>query len=232
MKSRNSSSAIAFVALQLLATGCGGKDSAAVSTRFASEFHVTTDDGDALAGAVIAAGEARLGTTGPDGLLRADIAGAEGQSIPVTVSCPEGLTGPDQAPPLRLTHTRRVNLSGYQPMRTEAVCQRNVRDLVLVVRAVGGAALPLQVDGRPVGATDADGIAHVLVRADRKVKSLNVSLDTSGHQELKPRNPSRTYELAGNDRLLVFDQTLVATPKPIFRGGGTKPRKYIPYRVD
>jgi len=232
MKSRNSSPAIAFVALQLLAAACGGKESAVVSTRFASEFHVTTDDGDALAGAVIAAGETRLGTTGPDGLLRADIVGAEGQSISVNVSCPKDFAGSEQPALLRLTHARRVNLNGYQPMRVEAVCQHNVRDLVLVVRAVGGAALPLQVDGRPVGATDADGIAHVLVRADRKVKSLNVSLDTSGHQELKPRNPSRTYELAGNDGLLVFDQTLVATPKPIFHGGGTKPRKYIPYRVD
>ena len=232
MKSRNSSRAIAFVALQLLAAGCGGSESAAVSTRFASEFHITNDDGDALASAVIAAGKTRLGTTGPDGLLKADLAGAEGQSLPVTVSCPDGFTGPEKAPPLRLTHTRRVNLSGYQPMRTEAVCQRNVRNLVLVVHALGGAALPLRVDGRPAGTTDADGIAHVLVKADRNVKILNVSLDTSGHQELKPRNPSRTYELSGHDGLLVFDQSLVATPKSVFHGGGSKPRKYIPYRVD
>jgi len=72
----------------------------------------------------------------------------------------------------------------------------------------------------------------VLVKADRTTPSLNVSLDTSAHQELKPRNPSRTYELAGNDALLVFDQTFVATTKPVFHGGPAKPRKHIPYRVD
>jgi hypothetical protein len=203
-----------------------------VSTRFASEFHIANDDGDAVVGAVIAAGKMRLGTTGPDGILRTDLAGADGQSLPVTVACPEGLTGPEKPTSLRLTHTRRVNLSGYQPMRVEAVCQRNVRDIVLIVRVQGGAALPLRVDGKPAGTTDADGIAHVLVKVDRNVKSLNVSLDTSGHQELKPRNPSRTYELIGNDGLLVFDQAFVAKPIAVFHAGGSKPRKYIPYRVN
>jgi hypothetical protein len=232
MNSRTIIRAIVLAALQLLAAGCGGKESAMVSTRFASEFHIADDDGDAVAGAVIAAGKMRLGTTGPDGILRTELAGADGQTLPVTVSCPDGLTGPEKPASLRLTHTRRVNLSGYQPMRVEAVCQRNVRNIVLVARVQGGAALPLQVDGKPAGTTDADGIAHVLVKVDRNVKALNVSLDTSGRKELKPRNPSRTYELIGSDGLFVFDQVLVAKPTAIFHAGGSKPRKHIPYRVD
>ena len=100
------------------------------------------------------------------------------------------------------------------------------------MRTQGGAGLSLQIDGKPAGITDADGIAHVLVHAERNLKSLNVSLDTSAHQELKPKNPSRTYELAGNDAVLVFDQAIVATHKPVFHGASTKPRKHIPYRVD
>jgi hypothetical protein len=72
----------------------------------------------------------------------------------------------------------------------------------------------------------------VQVHAERDLKSFNVSLDTSAHQELKPKNPSRTYELAGNDAVLVFDQALVATHRTVFHGAGTKPRKHIPYRVD
>jgi len=121
---------------------------------------------------------------------------------------------------------------GYQPMHYAAVCQRNVRDIVLVMRALGGADLPFQIDGKPAGNTDADGIAHVLVHSDRTPKSLNVSLDTSAHQELKPKNPSRTYELVGNDAVLVFDQALVATHKPVLHGAGAKIRKHVPYRVD
>jgi hypothetical protein len=221
---------IARVALVVGLISCGSKESAAVRVTFASEFHITNDDGDALAGAVIVASGTRLGTTGADGILRTNLAGTEGQSLPVTVSCPLGFSGAEKPSILRLTHTRRVNFSD-RPMRVEAVCLRNVRSIVLVLRALGGAELPLQVDGKPAGTTDADGIAHVLVKVERNVKALNVSLDTSGRQELRPKNPSRTYELGGNDGLLVFDQTLVATPKPKPHRGGTKSRNRIPYRV-
>jgi hypothetical protein len=133
---------------------------------------------------------------------------------------------------LRLTHTRSVSAGGFQATHFEAICTRNVRDIVVVVRAEGGAGLPLQIDGKPAGTTSADGIAHVLVRAERNVKTLNVNLDTTTQQNLRPKNPGRTYELSGNDTILVFDQTFVAAPKPKVHGGGTKHPKHIPYRVD
>ena len=230
MNSRTIMGAIALVGLGN--AGCSGTTSQPEGSRFTIEFQVTNDDGDALASAAITAGKWRLGTSGPGGVLKAELSGAEGQTLPILLECPDGFTGPDRPAQLRLTHTRRLNLNGYQPMHYEAVCQRNVRDIVLVVRAQGGAGLSLQIDGKPAGITDADGIAHVLVRAERNLKSLNVSLDTSAHQELKPKNPSRTYELAGNDAVLVFDQALVATHKPVSHGASTKPRKHIPYRVD
>lgn len=222
----------AYIALMVGIVGCSSKESVMANTRFASEFHITNDDGDVLAGAVIVASRTRLGTTGADGTLRTNLAGTEGQSLPVTVSCPEGFIGPEKPVMLRLTHTRPINFIGYHAMQMEAACVRNVRNLVLIVRALGGAELPLQVDGKPAGTTGADGVAHVLVKAERNVKWLTVSLNTSGHQELKPRNPSRTYELGGTDALLLFDQPFVVTPKANLYGGGTKPRKHIPYRVN
>ena len=71
-----------------------------------------------------------------------------------------------------------------------------------------------------------------MVKADQATPSLSVSLDTSSRQDLKPRSPSRVYELAGNDAVLILDQALVATPKPLFHGGVIRPLKHIPYRVD
>ncbi len=212
--------------------GCGNRESASLNSKFAVEFQVTNDDGEPLPGASIAIGKALSERTGSDGLLKVKINGVEGQSESVNTMCPEGFTGPDKPALLRLTRTRRVNVAGYQPMRVEAVCLRNARDIVVVVRAQGGAGLPLQVDGKPAGTTDTDGIAHVLVKADRSSSSLNVMLDTSARQDLRPKNPARAYELAGNDALLVFDQAFVSTPKPLVHGSGTKPRKHIPYRVD
>ena len=211
---------------------CGTKNSEPVSPKFAVVFQITNDDGDALPGVSIDVEKSRIGTTGADGVFRAELSGAEGQSLPMTVSCPEGFTNPEHFASLRLTHTRRVNSNGYQPTHVEAACRRNIRDIVLVVRARGGVELPLEVDGKPAGTTDADGIAHVLVKADRNTPSLNVAFDTSAHQDLKPKNPSRTFELAGNDAILVFDQTFVSSPKPVFRGGPPKAKRHVPYRVD
>lgn len=227
-----SKSRLAVATLLVVVVGACGPKATTSPPKYALECQMTSDDGKALGGVTVDIGRRRVGTTSADGTLRAELSGVEGQTLPVAVSCPEGFANPESLSPLRLTHTRRVNLSGYQPLHVEAVCRRNTRDIVVIVRAQGGAGLPLQVEGRPAGVTDADGIAHVLVRADRATPSLSVSLDTSSRQDLKPRCPSRVYELAGNDAVLIFDQTLVATPKPVFHGGPAKSRKRIPYRVD
>ena len=215
-----------------LAIACGSKETASAASRFAIEVQVNNDDGDAQSDATIVIGNRQLGRTGTDGALKSELSGAEGQSMPVTVRCPEGFTGPERPLAIRLTHTRRIDLNGFQPARLEVTCARDVHDVIIVVRAQGGAELALNVDGKPAGTTDGDGIAHVLVHASRDVKALNVSLDTSSRPELKPKNSSRTYELAGSDAILLFDQSLVSTPKPAYRSGQPRPRKHIPYRVD
>jgi hypothetical protein len=225
-------SAVALITIAIGFQGCGGKEPVPASSRFAVEFQVTNDEGDALAGARVAAGKLPIGMTENDGSLKVELSGAEGQILLVSVVCPDGYTGPEKPAVLRLTHTRHVNREGYQATHFESICTRNLRDIVVVVRAEGGAGLALHVDGKPSGTTDADGIAHVLVHADRTVKSLYVNLDTSARQDLRPKNPSRTYELAGNDAVLVFAQAFVAVPKSILHGAGTKPRKHIPYRVN
>ena len=224
----NLATAFAFV----VAMGCGANEGTYAASRFAIEFHINNDDGDAVKSAAVRTGGKDLGVTGAEGMLKVELTGTEGQTVPVTVTCPHGCAGTEKPSLLRLSHTRRIDFNGYQATRFEATCTREVRDIVLVVRAQGGARLAVNVDGTPSGATNADGIAHVLVHADRQMKALKVSLDTSSRPELKPKNPSRTYELAGNDAILLFDQTFVSTPKRAFRAAPPKPSRHIPYRVD
>lgn len=221
-----------IAAALLIAVGCSAASSPHTDSRFEIEFRVNKDDGEAIKGASIRTGETQLGITGEDGKLRSELAGVEGQTLPIIVTCPDGFSGMEKPSTVRLTHTRRVDLNGYQAMRFEGVCTRNVRDIVVVVRAQGGAGVTLNVDGKPAGTTNADGIAHVLVHASRQVKSLSVSLDTSTRPELKPKNPSRTYELGGNDAILIMDQTFVSAPKRVFRAAAPKQQKHIPYRID
>jgi hypothetical protein len=203
-----------------------------MSRKFAVEVQIANDDGLPMRGALVSIGKYPIGSTSSDGIIKTEVSGAEGESLPVAVSCPEGFTNPETPTPLKLTHTRRVGLNGYQPTRIEAVCRRNLRDIVLIVRAHGGAGLPVAVEGRSAGVTDADGIAHVLVKADRMTASLRATLETNERPELKPKSPSRTFELAGNDAILVFDQNFVSNPKAVFGSGAPRAKTHVPYRVD
>lgn len=216
----------------LLGSACSAEPSDSARPKFAVEFQITNDDGQALRGVTVDAGKTRVGTTAANGLLEAELSGDEGQTIAVAVSCPEGFSNPQTVEPLRLTRTLRINGDGYQPLRVEVVCRRRLRDLVIVVRAHEGAGLPLLVDGKPAGITDGDGIAHVLVKADRATPSISLTLDTAAAPDLKPKNPSRTFDLSGNDALLVVDQAFVSTPKRVFRTLPAQVKKHVPYRVD
>ncbi len=223
---------VAIVSSLFIAVGCNAAPTMRSESRFDVEFRINNDDGEAMQGAIIQVGNAKLGATAEDGKLKSELAGTDGQTLPVVVTCPDGFSGAEKPASIRLTHTRRVDLNGYQAMRFDGVCTREVRDIVVVVRAQGGGGLTLNVEGKPSGTTDADGIAHVLVHASRQVKSLNVSLDTSTRPELKPRSPSRTYELAGNDAILLLDQTFVSAQRRVLRAAAPKKQKHIPYRID
>lgn len=199
---------------------------------FDVDFRVTTDEGEPLAGAEIFNGKSLLGTTGTAGHLKAELEGNDGEMVSVSLSCPAGYTSLTKPPPLRLTRMRQVTTHDSRAMQFASACKRDVRDVVVLVRADGGAQLPVRVDGRLAGSTNSDGIAHILVHAARTVRGFDVSLDTSKRHDLRPRNPSRTYELAEHDAILVFHQTLVPAPKAFVRRNETQPRKHIPYRID
>lgn len=222
--------AVLFLA-ELLMTGCTSKAPVSISTKFAVEFRVTNDEGGPMPGAMIGVEQMPLGTTNAAGLVQTDICGNDGQSLPVSVACPEGFIGPDTPSSVRLTHARRIDQNAYQVMRVEAICRRKSRDVVLVVWAQGGTSLPVAVEGKPAGITSTDGLAHVLVIAERSVKRISVSLDTSAHPDLKPQNPSREFELSDGDAVLVFDQAFVAPAKAKSRVT-SRSRKYVPYRID
>lgn len=203
-----------------------------VGSSFAVIFRVVSDEDAKLAGARLTSGKQELGVTGADGELHLRLKGREGQTIPVGVDCPEGYVSPSGLPELRLAASRRVGGEELQAIVYEAVCTRREREVVLVVNA-GTSDLPVHVGGAPKARTDQDGTAHVLLEIDRETKNLSVSLDTSSRPELKPQNPSRTFELEGSDAILLFDQEFVVQkPRRATRPARQLPKRHVPYRVD
>lgn len=207
--------------------GCGG--AAPERAPFSIHLSATSDDGEALSGVAFETKGKEIGRTPAAGGFIVQLRGAEGATLPIAAQCPEGYESPLPGS-LRLAEVH--NLSGEpEPISFEAVCVRNVREVVVVVHAENGADLPVTVDGEVSGRTDEHGNAHVLVPVDREVKSLAVSLDTSERPRLRPQNPRRVFELEGKDAVAVLHQPFSeAKPtQPVRRVSHT--RRHVPYRV-
>jgi hypothetical protein len=173
-----------------------------------------------------------VGSTDREGRLIGILSGTEGATVSTTVACPPTFSPPREPNVLHLVHAQDVKSGKTQALHVEFVCSRNERQLVVVVRAQGGPGLGLFVADKSVGATDADGLAHVLVNVDRTVKKITVGLDTTANPYIRPKNPSRVYELSGTDAILLFDQNFTQGPRPMRPRNIRPSTKHIPYRVD
>lgn len=228
----------AFLVLALAAvllTACGGSTTATNGKSFDVVLKATSDDGDPLEGVKFTTGASSIGTTNPQGTVSVNMRGSDGQNLPVSATCPDGYVSPEQPSSLKLTEVRRVNQEGKASLGIDVTCIRKLREIVLVVRTSNAPSLPVDVGGKTVGKTDNDGTAHVRLQLDREVRSLSVSLATNDSPTLRPQNPSRVYELDGQDAMLLLDQSFTTERKSAPRrrvATSATPGKHIPYKID
>lgn len=196
---------------------------------FTLELRGVGDDGSPLAG-VSFSGSKPWGVTGNDGRLVHRLEAPESTSVALTATCPLDYKDAPRLAPIRLTKTRRIDDQRTQAIPVEVRCERRESELLVVVRAERGGRLPVVVDGQPLVSTDDDGIAHLLLRRPRASGTVEVSLDTSSRPELKPRSPTRTYQIGSADTVLVVDQGFAARAQAVARSAS--PRRHVPVRVD
>jgi len=219
----------------MLQSGCGAANPTSLGKSFNVVLAATSDDGEPVLGAQFLTGKISIGTTDKNGRIAVTMRGSDGQSVPISVTCPDGYMAPDEQPSLRLTEVRRVNQSAPATITLAAVCTRKLRDIVLVVRTNNAPSLAVEIGGKSVGATDAEGAAHFHLKLDRETKSVSVSLSTATAPALRPQNPSRVFDLDGRDAILLVDQTFAVDRKTQARrrvAVGSVPPKRIPYRID
>lgn len=210
---------------------CGGRESSSNKPDFTVVVRASTDDERPLEGVAILAARRRLGETSSTGTLMARTPGDDGQTLPVTISCPDGYLAPVSPPPLRLTRARALASGKVEPLTYDVVCDRKVRNVIVAVKTSGSRGTPVLVNGERQATTDDNGIAHVALVVDRNTPSVRVDLDTSSEPALVPQSPSRTFALTGKDSVLVFDQALSrrSRPKP---KGTPAPARHIPQRLN
>jgi hypothetical protein len=222
------------LALTLIAAsaGCSGRPSSGTEKRdFKAVVRAHSDDERPLAGVVISAAGRRLGATDAAGNVTVRVPGDEGQSIPVSITCPEGFIAPQAPAPLRLTSARALATGKTEPLVYETTCDRKERNVVVAVRASGSSGLPILINGQRHAVTDENGIAHVALTVDRDAPSLRVDLDTAAAPSLMPQNPGRTFALKGKDSILIFDQTFSHRMRRRPKAASAPPR-HVPQRLN
>lgn len=179
------------------------------------EVEVHAESGAPVSGAQLRVRGDYLGTTNPLGRATLRVPGLGGERLGVSVTCPPGFVAAEAEPEVVLPKS-----GATEHARVSLLCQTQQHDAVVVVHAGTSASLPVLVDGVPVAQTDALGFAHVHVRAAPDA-AFEVSLDTSANAKLLPANPSRRFQIEGDDEVFVFD-TAFDAPRPVKQRRGKR----------
>ena len=107
-----------------------------------------------------------------------------------------------------------------------------MRSLVVAVRAKNGPNLPVKYLGRELARTDAEGVAHALLKVAPS-EQVTLVLDTSdpAHERLRPKNPEYTLVMRARDEVAVFDQTFTLQPLPRAKAKALQPTPIGPQKI-
>lgn len=186
-------------------------------------FRAESAPGVPLRSVSIAVDGQRLGETDSAGEYLHVRRAPEGTQARVEVTCPnahhlEGTLSP-------LTLRRSVTLDPqataaglpHAIIRYAFRCAPDRRNIVLVVQARGTGArgnLPIEVDGRELGRTDAAGSAHVALQVEPN-QEINVLLATATiAPEIRPSNPSWSFRADPSLGYVVWPLPELEVPPP------------------
>ena len=185
----------------LAAASCAACTQTPAKQQYEFVIRIQSDPGRPLPGATLHRGREQLGPSDARGAMTLAARGSEGETLAFEVRCPAGHRSPSK--PLAVVLRR----SSERNRRPEYVvgCPPLKRTLVVAVRAENGPGLPVRHLGREIARTDASGSAHVVLEAEAE-ESLELTLDTSQHTNLKPSNPSARFAVGARDDVVAFNQ--------------------------
>jgi hypothetical protein len=185
-----------------LFAACGGDGRDTYVLTFVGE----ADPGEPLAGVAIQIDGRPAGKTRADGRLRVAVKNKPGVRVKLSAVCPDGYQSARIAQTVPLRHLRSLDGNNEQTeMRIPIACAPTHRVAAIVIRAAGQANLPILVNGRELGRTDKDGIAHIQVRS-LPYRNLRVLLNTADLPHLMPQDPELSFAVEDKDAIFVFDQ--------------------------
>lgn len=189
-------------------------------------IRVESDPGHPLQGAIIAKGGKEAPTpTGPDGKVTLKIPGQEGESVDLTVKCPQDYVSSSKL--LSVSLRRGSKLPQY-----DWSCPPAVRHVVVAIRADSGPNLPVVYFGKSLGRTDPFGVFTYLFTL-KPGDSLDLQLDTSGNERMHPQNPMFSYIMRPVDDIVTFEQRFKVDAPPVhYVAAPARPQNLLQKRPD
>ena len=183
---------------------------------------VLAGTGEPVARAGVFSGSTLVAVTDDEGLARIEVSGSEGEMFQVEVKCPPGFRSPTE--PLVV---RRLGIAATAAPEYRVTCQSTRHNLVIAVRAEGGADLPLLYLGKEIARTDRFGAANVMLEMDVGDR-VELTLGTDGVREsdkLHPQNPVAVFEMPDREDVQLFPVTFTRDKKKapkVYRPRGPK----------
>lgn len=177
-------------------------------------IRVHSDPGKPLEGAKVLFSGQEVGATDADGAAEVKLAGRDGETFNVSVSCPEGFESPPS--PVKVTLHRLADPDKRPEYGVQ--CPPQTRTVVVAVRAEGVEDIPVTLLGREVARTDDSGAAHVVLTLEPG-EQFDLMLDTNDErfEDLRPQNPVASFGIGQRDDIFTFDQKFDRKEKPRIR---------------
>jgi len=191
---------LAASALAVLAATTGCQDPPPPT--FNVVFHVESDPGIPLVGAVLIRDNRDVATSDADGNAKLTLRGTEGTSFDYMVRCPTDYESPTRA----VTVVLRTMVDRNKPPEYPVMCPPQIRKVIVAIRAEGGQYLPVTYLKQVVATTDASGAATVLLNM-RPDDQFELGLDTSakGYERLRPQNPIQAFHVNPKDEVIPWN---------------------------
>jgi hypothetical protein len=168
------------------------------------------DDQEPVPDVQLLLGAKVLGTTNAAGTVQLSLKGDEGGLVSLVAKCPDTFASPEKPIVVGL---RRM-APGSPPPKFAVQCVPLLRSIVVGIRTENGANLPIRRLNQVVGQTDAEGVAHLLLKAAPRDPVI-LTLDTHKDDTLRPQNPTLTFAAPDRDELVLLEQKFTVKRKVV-----------------
>ncbi|MCB9666553.1 MAG: hypothetical protein H6715_00300 [Myxococcales bacterium] len=197
------SARLSFYLVCCLLCGCSSQPE---QYTYALALSVKAADAVPLSEVPIYLNDAWRGKTDKNGELQIKVRAEMNQTVMAKAECPRGYRAAEGPITIRLRQFQNLSAGNKNTGLVYGFTCEPEKVSSAVVVSTNAPGLPLLVQGREVGRTNADGVAHLVLESAPSTE-FTLLIDTRGQPQLRPQYPTRTFDVGPIDDYYVLVQT-------------------------